>query len=153
MNDLDLRGYDKAYENFHLHAKQRIHFFNFFIIISGVLMTTIFTNFFSISINSCLITLVGLTQILISYVFYKFDERNKYLTKHSENIIMQYEEYFTNEKFKLLTSQEEKTVVLRKTEKGSKFFLCRQLSFSKLINHMYFAFGLVGLCFAIASHL
>lgn len=73
-----------VWDYFHLHASQRLTTFNFYIVLSTVLSTGLFSTFqkdFTILPAGLVL---GLLLVSLSFVFWKLDERNKGLIKHAE---------------------------------------------------------------------
>lgn len=72
------------WDYFHLHATQRLTTFNFYIVLSTLMITGLFTtfreNFDIFPVGPAL----GLLLVCLSFVFWKLDERNKGLIKHAE---------------------------------------------------------------------
>ncbi|TKJ39298.1 MAG: hypothetical protein CEE38_00720 [Planctomycetes bacterium B3_Pla] len=148
---------DIAWNYFQQHAQQRLSFFNFFVIFS-VLMTTGLISTFQEKYNAHSIGIaIGLMLSLISYVFWKIEERNKYLTKTGENAIKQIEQHYPCAKcypdpvkFKIFSLEQEETDKIRKEQRG-KIFVFRQISHSKSFNLIFFVFFVVGVLGAGAS--
>ncbi len=93
-NDYDKYSleYQKTWDIFNLHAQQRIHFFNFFIILVSALVGLQITSIRFDLCSGWLAVGLGVLQTILCFVFYKFDGRNKFLTKHSEKMIVRFEE-------------------------------------------------------------
>jgi len=140
--------YQKTWDLFNLHAQQRIHFFNFFILLMsalvGLQITSIRYDLFFGWIGFGL----GFLQILLCFVFYKFDERNKFLTKHSEKIIIKFEELFELGDYAVMKTQEDETKKIRDKQCRCEV-LSRQYSFSNLINFIYFMYFLVSITLSL----
>jgi hypothetical protein len=82
-----------AWNYFQLHAGQRMSLFNFFVVISalltGGLATSIRTdNEFEYAIIRILL---GVGLMIISFVFWKLDQRVRYLIKHAESALKRME--------------------------------------------------------------
>jgi hypothetical protein len=142
-----------SWNYFQLHAQQRLSFFNFFVIFSA-LMTTGLISTFQEKYDAHFIGIaVGLMLSLIAFVFWKIDERNKYLTKASEDAIKIIEQhykcsqcYIDSNKFQIFSREEIETNQIRISQK-KRLFPFRQISHSKSFNFIflvYFIIGLVG---------
>lgn len=82
---------DSAWKYFDLHAKQRISLFNFFVLFSGLLTTGFVAALKEPRVTVWLPVGIGVLQVLTSYIFYRLDERNKALTRHAEQAIVELE--------------------------------------------------------------
>jgi hypothetical protein len=149
---------DLAWKYLQQHAQQRISYFNFFIAFQALMTTGLLTTFtpeFRVHIVG---VGIGLLQTLFSYVFWKIDERNKYLTKHGESAIKELERRFyfvvddqeSPNPIRLFTSEEINTDLLRENQKGSAFWK-KQISHSKSFNILFIVFGSIGILGAISS--
>ena len=142
---------DLAWKFFQQHAQQRISYFNFFVVFSTILISG-YVN--ALNINMPLMgIIIGFVEIFISFIFIKIDERNKFLTKISENIIKKIEEdteFSENENYSLFLKEEIFTNDLREEQK-SKLFFNRQISHGKayrLIYQMFMVLGILALIYA-----
>jgi hypothetical protein len=90
MNDSKIKEsevLDLSFSYFSLLAQQRLTYFNLFIVLMGVLSTALLTSFQEkLDIHIVGIGL-GLLETFLCFVFWKIDERNKFLTKHTECLI------------------------------------------------------------------
>jgi len=146
-----------AWNYFQQHAQQRLSFFNFFVAFSALTTTGLISTFQEKYDAHSIGIAIGLMLSLISYVFYKIDERNKYLTKKGEDAIKQIEKHFSCAKcypdkiaFQIFLGEEEDTGRLRVQQK-KKNILLRQISHSKSFNIIFIIFFLVGIIGASAS--
>lgn len=142
---------DLAWKYFQQHAQQRISYFNFFVIFSTILTTGLVTTFqksFEMPYLGCAI---GLIQVFLSIMFWKIDQRNKFLTKHAEEVIKSYELSIDDISLnKLFASEEIKTNEQVLSDK-SKFFLRRQITHGKSYKYIYLFFLLWGIAGIIIS--
>jgi len=81
------KALDHAWSYFQLHANQRITVFNYFVILSGVLAAGLAATIQGPPRLASLGVGLGLLLALLSYVFWKFDQRTAFLIKHSEDIL------------------------------------------------------------------
>lgn len=146
----DKEIFNLAWNYFSLLAKQRVTYFNFFIVLISVITTAVITSFQrNLNIHIVGISL-GLMECFFCFIFWKIDVRNKYLTKHTENAIKCFEVEYEHIELKIFTIEEEKTNELRESQK-KKFFFNRQLSHSKLYITFYIVFFIIGLLGSIVS--
>jgi hypothetical protein len=83
---------ERAWASFALHAGQRLTTFNFFIVLSSLLVGAMVTTFQKDFRVPYLGVVVGLLLALLSFIFWKIDVRNKHLIKLSEKAIIHFEE-------------------------------------------------------------
>ncbi len=148
----DKEKLDLAWNYFQQHAQQRLNYFNFFIIFSGLMTNAYIATLQEKFLFPWIGIIIGLIQVFISYIFLKIDQRNKFLTKHSENVIISIESRnnITNDsenidEITLFTSEEGKT----KEKKKNEHFLFRQISHGDSFKIIYFTFILLGLASSI----
>ena len=83
-------------------------------------------------------------------MFLKIDERNKFLTKHSEDIIKRLEIEDEANPYKIFNDEEIKSLEKRKEDK-KKFLFNRQISHGKSYKIIYIFFFFVGILGAAIS--
>ena len=85
LSDLNKARIELAWNWFEFHAKQRTSFYNYFLIITGILLNGYFISFqhnlFSFSIA------VAVFGMINTFCFWSIDIRNRRLTSYAENII------------------------------------------------------------------
>lgn len=69
---------------FELHAEQRMSTFNFFIVLSGLLITSLVSTFDKEFTYPSAGYVISLSMIYISCIFWKLDQRVSFLVKHAE---------------------------------------------------------------------
>ena len=82
MNERDIELRQQAWDYFEMHGNQRLTTFNFYILISSVVATALFTVLTSSAPR--IGWLPGGLLIFFSFVFYKLDSRNAELIKGAE---------------------------------------------------------------------
>ena len=138
-----------AWSYFSLLAQQRLTYFNFFIVLMGVISTALVTSFQEkLDVHVVGIGL-GLIEAFLCFTFWKIDERNKYLTKHMENVIKYIEHGYKCEEIKIFTTEEIMTAQLRNVQNNHIF--TKQLSHSQLHKMFYIVFSTIGILGAIVS--
>ena len=151
MSDKD--WLDIAWKHFQQHAQQRILYFNFFVVFSTILTTGLITTFQSNFKAQYLGIGFGLIQAFLAFIFWKIDERNKFLTQHSENIIKRIESSNDNHSYKLFSEEEINTKKRLEEDKSKKIYL-RQISHGKafkIIFKVYFCVGILGMLLSLAN--
>jgi len=77
---------------FELHANQRMSVFNFFLALSGVVSAGLAALVQGSAHLIFLGILLGLLLVLVSFIFWKLDQRVSFLIKHAEDALSELEE-------------------------------------------------------------
>lgn len=80
------RAHDHAWNYFELHAGQRLTLFNFFTVLTGFATAGIAATLQGSARFSILGVALGGLLVLLSFVFWKLDQRAAFLVKHAEAI-------------------------------------------------------------------
>lgn len=91
------KSLEHAWKYFELHANQRITIFNYFLIISGALSAGLATTLQGSQRFSSLGVVLGVLLVVVSFVFWKLDQRVSYLIKHAETVIGEIEHNFPDQ--------------------------------------------------------
>jgi len=137
---------DIVWKYFQMHSQQRILHFNYFIVFSTIITTAFITTIQTSHLNYFPNLIIGFIQIFLSFIFLKIENRNKFLIKHAENIIMKIEkDTFPNEdtNFSLFSSEIIETIKRKKTIKNKLFFQ-KHLSHGYSYKVIYIAFLIIG---------
>ena len=136
--------------------------FNYFVLIAA-LLTAGLAGSFSKNGGSLLTIIISLllsiSLVIISFVFWKLDQRVRQLIKHAEEALKTLEEHSTNcdtniDKYLALFSEEEKfTKNLRIKYKKKNIFslLLRHMSYYQCFRIIYIVFSFIGLLGIILS--
>jgi hypothetical protein len=150
LNDL----HQYAWDYFQLHTRQRMSLVNFFIVFATILSTGLVSSFTLTSDAHPIGAILGFLLVCISFIFWKLDERNKFLTKHGEPALKYIESQFKvcskddePHPIQLFTSEEKVTKQLRETQDWWK----RQMSFSESFKFLFLLYGVIGLVGAVVS--
>ena len=141
---------DIAWKYFQQHAQQRISYFNFFVVFSTILTTGLVATFQKGFGLPYLGIAIGVIQAFLSVMFWKIDQRNKFLTKHAEEFVKSFESKTENASSMLFTSEEAKTNQQATSDKG-KFFFRKQITHSKSYKIIYVFFFVWGVAGSIIS--
>ncbi|MDX2002484.1 MAG: hypothetical protein SFW35_08625 [Chitinophagales bacterium] len=132
------------WEFFSYHASQRLNTFNFYLILSGAVITGIFTA--DAKEQSVVSLILSLILSLISFIFQKLDSRNKRFIKLSEKGLMDIEDRIDYGEFsdiandiKIITSIEQYT------KKENVYF-----TYSKCFTIIFGVFFLLGIFYALS---
>jgi len=142
-NITDKDWLDLAFKNFVQHAQQRVQHFNYFVLFSSLLTTATITTFQPTYKAYYIAMVLGLIQIVVSYIFIHIDHRNRYLIKHSENIIKKIEKD-SKSSYALFSTEAAETSKM-------KVIMYPPLSHRKSYNAIYIIFIIVGTLSIITS--
>lgn len=146
-----------VWKYFELHAKQRMAVFNYFVLIAALLTAGIAGSLGRVISFPLLTFALGLSLILTSFVFWKLDQRVRYLLKHAERTLKDLEEHLKSEetntgvRLALFLDEEEST---RKEQKQlKKEHTCKfwrwHLTYYQCFCIVYIVFGLIGILAAL----
>lgn len=142
----------QAWDYFQLHASQRMTAFNFYIVLSSLIATGYLSSFKSDSNLQVARPLLAALLCLFSYVFWKLDQRTKFLIKHAERALKYFERTDPVDKIARLFTEEEAETDARKVKGWRRIMLWkRELSYSDCFNLIYLCFfiaGVLGLAFS-----
>lgn len=83
---------EHAWRYFELHANQRISIFNYFVVISGAVSAGIAATWQGSQHFSIVGIVLGLLLSVVSFVFWKLDQRVSFLIKHAESALAEVEQ-------------------------------------------------------------
>ncbi len=154
MDIKDQREY--AWSYFQLHAGQRMTTFNFFIVIAALLTTALASTFgkeFEYHIAG---VILGFGITIMSFVFWKLDQRVRFLIKNAERSLKEIESVLLSEnpakagKFAALFSAEEESTASKRADNSGKFWEWH-LSYSKCFGAVYLSFAVLGVVGGVGS--
>jgi hypothetical protein len=151
-NDEPTVARKQVWDYFQLHASQRMTVFNFYIVLSSLIATGYISSSKSDSnLHSAQPALAALL-CLFAFVFWKLDQRTKFLIKHAERALKYFERTDPVDKVARVFTQEELETNLRKVKGWHRIMFWKwQLSYSDCFNFVYFCFfttGILGLIFS-----
>lgn len=149
MNHKDFNIRQYAWDYFQLHAGQRLKTFEFYIVISTLLLSG-----YVISLKEDSLIFIGIVigflLIVLSFVFWKLDVRNKQLIKNAEQALKTIEDEVISENnegvphnFKLFHYDDFN--VQKERQKTRKLPWNKHFSYSNCFNIMFGVFALLGL--------
>ena len=150
---------DFVWKYFQQHAAQRISHLNFFVLFASSMAAGMISTFqFKAYVLG---VAIGLLLSFVSFIFWKFDERNKYLIKISEKALIELESNFPfisqndaqdqkQDVIKIFTSEFFLTNSLKIDQKPLPFWK-RQFSHSSCLNLLFVVFGCIGMLSAVLS--
>jgi hypothetical protein len=140
---------DYAWNYFQVHAGQRMSTFNFFIILAALLTTGLAGTFVKEFEWDVVGVVLGSGLIIISFSFWKLDQRVRFLIKHAENALKDLENNYASGTEKLFVLEEIKTEE-RIRNKRWRFWEWH-LSYSSSFGIVYIAFATLGILGIIGS--
>lgn len=155
-NKIDEALRKQAWDYFQMHSGQRLTTFNFYIVISSVITTALFTTFQKEYQVPRVGIALGLLLSLFSFIFWKVDTRNKQLIRGAEAALKFFEDtselkdrdgephvakVFRHEEYATTKRKAEKTLIPWK----------RHYSYSNSFNLVFLTFGLIGLLGAVIA--
>jgi hypothetical protein len=137
----ELRGYIWKY--FEYHASQRLTTFNFYIVISTLIATGYFLAIKEVPILSIVLSIF---LILLSFIFWKLDLRNKQFIHYSEDALKCIEsndiiDENDTKALHIFTFEFDQTKELENKKKG---FLNKPLLYSTCFKIVFISFGIFG---------
>lgn len=137
---------DYALEYFKVHAQQRMSLFNFFVIFASLATTCMVGTFHEKAQSHAVGIGLGVLLMAISLIFWKLDERVRFLVKHAENALKWIEAEYN------LEEQSDKPHVLRLFTYEEVLTMDKQPpTYSKCFCWTFLVFGLFGLVGMILS--
>jgi hypothetical protein len=85
---------EHAWRYFELHANQRISIFNYFLVVSGAIAAGLATTLQGTPRFASLGIVLGGLLVLVSFVFWKLDQRSSFLIKQAEMALTETESAF-----------------------------------------------------------
>lgn len=142
----DLR--EDAWKYFALHAEQRMKVFNFYVVLSTLVVGGLITVIKD-GTNLLLGAPIGFLLAFLSFVFWKLDSRVKHLIKHAEAAMKKLEgdsavstDANMPSRLCLFSHEEHSTNRLRK---GQRWWdLSKHYTYSECFNMVFLVFGLSG---------
>lgn len=140
----------QSWDYFQMHSSQRLTTFNFYIVISSVVTTALFSTFQKDYKVPVLGIPLGLLLMLFSYIFWKVDQRNKQLIKGAEDALKYFESTWELEDKEgsphvAKIFQHEEFETNKRKEKRSILPWKRYYSYSNSFNMVFIGFAVVGL--------
>ncbi|PSL93753.1 hypothetical protein [Pseudomonas sp. R9.37] len=137
------RTIDHAWRYFELHAQQRMTVFNFYLAISGLIAAGVGVCLQQGSKFSFLASLLGVFLGLVSFLFWKLDQRVSELIKLAESTLCKIELATGNDE--ILIFSKERLV----SRKGGLFSIW---TYGRCFRMTFLSVGLIGGAFAVLPH-
>ena len=98
QNDTPRDLKEHVWNYFQLHAGQRMSIFNFFVVMSTLLTTALATSFTGKFNYPSIGIISGIGLVVIAFIFWKLDQRIRFLIKLAETALTAIESAWVNEK-------------------------------------------------------
>ncbi len=136
-----------AWSYFQLHANQRMSSFNFFVVIAALLTTAFVGTLEKDFEYHCLSIILATSLVFISFIFWKLDQRVRYLVKHAEEALKVIEEQWINagiisSDVALFQTEEKETASIRNCNPWNPWQ--KHLSYADCFGAVYLIFGVFG---------
>jgi len=138
---------DHAWRYFQLHANQRMSVFNFFLVLSSVAVAGLAASLSRSGPPPLVGVALGLFLALVSFVFWKLDQRAAFLIKHAENALSELEASYSDEVAHLFQREPFRAQELR----SSVSVWRRQWTFGRSFRLVFFSVGLLGATASLSS--
>ena len=135
----DDKDLNHAWSYFALHANQRITVFNYFVVFSGVLCTGIAAAVQASPKVAAVGVALGLLLAVLSFVFWKLDQRTAFLIKHAEDILKQLEPSTGQ----LIGAEEQKTAAAKRN--------LRMWTYGQVFRTIFAFMALIGIAGAVLA--
>ena len=140
---------EHTWRYFELHANQRMAVFNFFLLMSGAIAAGLAATLQG-SVKLAFVGIVlGCLLALVSFVFWKLDQRVGFLIKHGEAALAEVERSLPEHNARLFLSEPGRTTVA----KGESSWWSRQWTYGCAFRFVFWVMGLTGIGGAILSGL
>ena len=106
---------EHARRYFELHASQRMSLFNFFLVLAGLFSAGLAAVLQGSENLSILGMVLGVLLSLVSFVFWKLDQRVSFFIKHAEAALSELEKRMPEERARLFLNEPALTSVARST--------------------------------------
>ena len=149
---------EHVWNYFQLHASQRMASFKFFIVISALLTAGLARTFEKNYPYHSEGIVIGIGMIILSFVFWKLDQRVRFFVKHAETALKELE---TSRPAKINNKTRVCTAIFSSEEKESEKKILKQklwpwtwhMSYSNCFTWIYIMFSIFGLLGLIKSFL
>jgi cyanate permease len=105
---------EHAWKHFEVHASQRMTVFNYFLAVSGALAAGLATTLQGTARFSVLGIALGGLLALVSFIFWKLDQRVSFLIKRAELALSEIERHFPSPAAQLFLREPEEAEAARK---------------------------------------
>jgi hypothetical protein len=138
---------DHAWRYFELHANQRMSLFNFFLVLSSFVAAGLGASLQLRGAFELLGSVLGLLLAVVSFTFWKLDQRSSFLIRHAERAMAEIENAFSISAPRLFSSE----VHLTAKAASYRYHPRRLWTYGAAFRFVFAVMGLVGIVGAILS--
>lgn len=138
---------DHVWRYFQLHATQRMSVFNFFLVLASLAVAGLAASLNRSGPPPLAGMVLGVFLALVSFVFWKLDQRAAFLVKHAESALSELEANYLDEVAQLFQREPVRTHELRSS--GSVWR--QQWTFGRSFRLLFLAVGLLGVSASLVS--
>jgi hypothetical protein len=131
---------DHAWQYFALHAGQRMSLFNFFLVLAGLVAAGLAACAERSGPLLLLGAALGLLLTLVSFIFWKLDQRVSFFLKHAEEALANIELFMPITAARLVSNERERTASVC----GTGFFLFRMWTYGSAFRTVFAVMATVG---------
>lgn len=140
---------EHTWRYFELHAKQRITVFNYFLVLSGAVVAGLAATLQGSPRFSFVGAVLGVLLALVSFVFWKLDQRVSFLIKHAEAALAEVEKALPTESARLFLLEPGRA----ETAAKSAPWWTRQWTYGRAFRFVFVVMALFGIIGAVLSGL
>lgn len=140
---------EHTWRYFELHANQRMSVFNFFVVMSGALAAGVAASLQGSAKLAGIGIVLGSLLPLVSFVFWKLDQRASFLIKHAEAALAEIESSLTTERARLFSLEPASTAAAKK----EAHLWVRQWSYGRSFRLIFIVMAIFGVGSACLSAL
>lgn len=138
---------EHAWRYFELHANQRMSVFNFFLVLAGLVSAGLAAAIQGSPRLAVLGIVLGILLALVSFVFWKLDQRVSFLIKHAEAALAELEALIPNQQGRLFLN--ERTATSAACSRGS--WWARYWTCGRSFRAVFWVMGTFGIAGSILS--
>jgi len=133
---------EHSWRYFELHAGQRITVFNYFLFASGATAAGLAATLQGTARFSSLGIALGVLLMLVSFIFWKLDQRVSFLIKHAEQALAETEQAFSAKEACLFLFEPKVTT----ESSDAANWWSRQWTYGRAFRFVFVVMGLFGVC-------
>ena len=137
---------EHGWRHFQFHAQQRLSLFNFYVVLCGLLVASWATVMTSDKPLTAVGVLLSSLLALFSYVFWRLDQRNAYITKEAERVIETAEKRLFGSDSDLFCAEK-----IDKPLGKARHLMTKYWSFGTSLRVIFVCVGLIGASGAVFS--
>ncbi len=147
MEEQNERVLNHAWRYFELHANQRMSVFNFFLVLSALVAAGLAASFQGTGLLPPIGAVLGSTLALVSFTFWKLDQRVSFLIKHAEQALARSESALPEPSARLFSNEPP----LSEDAQSTGPFWKRQWTYGRSFRLVFCTMGIFGFLGAILS--